>query len=74
MTEQKKGIIRRFFGGIGRAISWLRVVMLNLVFVVFLIVFLTAFLVAARLCTFFVGVFFLVAGMVWIDRLLRIDF
>lgn len=42
MTEQKKGIIRRFFGGIGRAISWLRVVMLNLVFVVFLIVFLTA--------------------------------
>lgn len=42
MTEQKKGFFRRFFGGIGRAISWLRVVMLNLVFVVFLIVFLTA--------------------------------
>jgi protease IV len=42
MTEQKKGFFRRIFGGIGRAISWLRVVMLNLVFVVFLIVFLTA--------------------------------
>ena len=42
MTDAKPGIIRRFLGGIGRAISWLRVAFINLAFVVFLVVFLTA--------------------------------
>ncbi len=42
MTDAKPGLFRRFFGGVGRAISWLRVVFINLAFVVFLVVFLTA--------------------------------
>lgn len=42
MTEQKKGSIRRIFSGIGRAISWLRVVLLNVAFLIFLVVFMAA--------------------------------
>ena len=42
MTDKQPGMIRRTFAAIGRVISWLRVALINLAFVVFLVVFLTA--------------------------------
>ncbi len=42
MTEPKKGIIRRFFSALFKTISWLRVALINLLFVVFFVVFITA--------------------------------
>ncbi|MEY3017049.1 MAG: hypothetical protein RL336_184, partial [Pseudomonadota bacterium] len=42
MTDKQPGIIRRTVAALGRAISWLRVAVINLAFVVFLVVFLTA--------------------------------